>query len=241
MSSAPDRPPVLAFGAHPDDIEFGCGAVIAQETRAGRAAHFVVCSRGEAATHGRPEERVAEARRAAGLLGASIEFVELDGDSHLEVRTAHAIALAGVLRRVRPGAVLAPSPVDNQHPDHWRLGRLVRDAARLARYGGVEELSAQPPHGIAQLLFYALTPESEPPDAAAALIDVSDPQTIAAWVASMEAHRSQTTARRYVELQLARARLNGLRAGVEYATALFPADALVFASLAELGRGARAF
>src|SRR6266581_1628686 len=161
-SYPPDTLPVLAFGAHPDDIEFGCGGVIAQETRAGRAAHLVVCSRGEAATHGQPEQRVAEAQRAAALLGATIEFVELDGDSHLEVRTAHAITLAGVLRRVRPGVVLAPSLVENQHPDHSRLGRLVRDAARLARFGGIEELRPWPPHAIAQLLFYALTRESEP-------------------------------------------------------------------------------
>ena len=38
--------PLLAFGAHPDDIEFGCGGVIAKETRAGRKAHLVICSRG---------------------------------------------------------------------------------------------------------------------------------------------------------------------------------------------------
>src|SRR5258705_13111741 len=97
--SLPDPPPLLCFGAHPDDIEFGCGGVIAQETRSGRTAHLVVCSRGEAATHGTPEERVAEAQRAAALLGASIEFVLLDGDSHLEIRTAHAITLAGIVRR----------------------------------------------------------------------------------------------------------------------------------------------
>src|SRR5712691_12459152 len=78
-SCPPDTPPVLAFGAHPDDIEFGCGGVIAQETRAGRAAHFVVCSRGESATHGQPGQRVAEAQRAAAVLGATIEVVELDG------------------------------------------------------------------------------------------------------------------------------------------------------------------
>ena len=49
--------PLLAFGAHPDDIEFGCGGVIANETRAGRAAHFVICSRGEAGTHGMPQKQ----------------------------------------------------------------------------------------------------------------------------------------------------------------------------------------
>ena len=240
-TSPSDTSPLLAFGAHPDDVEFGCGGVIAQETRAGRAAHFVVCSRGEAATHGRPEQRVEEAQRAAALLGATIEFVELDGDSHLEVRTAHAITLAGVLRRVRPGVVLAPSLVPNQHPDHSRLGRLVCDGARLARFGGVQELSGWPPHSIAQLLFYALTRESEPDDISPVLVDISAPEIVAAWVAAMQAHASQTSARNYVELQLTRARLHGLRAGVEYATPVFPADPMVFSSLSELGRGARGF
>ena len=47
--------------------------------------------------------------------------------------------------------------------------------------------------------------------------------------------------RNYVEMQLTRARLNGLRAGVGHAIALFPNDPLVFESLAQLGRGARRF
>lgn len=238
-SSPPDTLTVLAFGAHPDDIEFGCGGVIAQETLAGRPAHFVVCSRGEAGTHGQPEQRVAEARRAATLLGATIEFVEFDGDSHLEVRAAHAITLAGVLRRVRPGIVLAPSLVENQHPDHWRLGRLVCDAARLACFGGLRELTASPPHRISHLLFYALAREAEPANISPVLIDISRPEIVAAWIAAMEAHASQTGARNYVDLQLTRARLTGLGAAMEYATALFPADPLVFASLSGLGRGAR--
>jgi N-acetylglucosamine malate deacetylase 1 len=146
-----------------------------------------------------------------------------------------------VLRRVRPGVVLAPSLVENQHPDHSRLGRLVCDAARLARFGGVQELRDWPPHGITQLLFYALTLESEPDDISPVLIDISAPEIVATWVAAMEAHASQTSARKYVELQLTRARLHGLRAAVEYATALFPADPLVFESLSGLGRAARGF
>src|SRR5262249_43433876 len=190
MSSSPEWLPLLAFGAHPDDIEFGSGGVIAQETRAGRPAHMGVCSRGEAATHGQPEERVAEAQRAAAILGASIEFVLLDGDSHLEIKTAHAITLAGVLRRVRPGIVLAPSTVENQHPDHARLGRLVRDAARLARDGGVQELNAWPPHPIEQLLFYALTIESEPAALAPVLIANSDSETVNAWTGAKAADLS---------------------------------------------------
>jgi LmbE family N-acetylglucosaminyl deacetylase len=236
--NSPELAPLLVFGAHPDDIEFGCGGVIARETRAGRKAHFVVCSQGESGTHGTPKQRIAEAKKSATLLGATIEFIKLDGDAHLEVRAAHAIKLAGILRRVRPGVVLVPSLVENQHPDHARLGKLVRDAARLARYGGLNELRDQTPHTIEQLFFYAVTSEAEPSDISPVLIDVSAPEIISVWTASMEAHASQTSARNYVELQLTRARLVGGRAGVDYAIALFPNEPLVFESLAQAGRGA---
>jgi N-acetylglucosamine malate deacetylase 1 len=203
--------------------------------------HFVVCSRGEAGSHGTPVQRVAEAEKSAALLGATIEFIELDGDAHLEIRAAHAIQLAGIVRRVKPSLLLAPSLIENQHPDHWRLGRLVRDAARLARYGGVAELRNLAPHIVEQLLFYAVIPEAEPRDVTPLLIDVSASEVIAAWRAAMEAHVSQTSARNYIELQLTRARVNGLRAGVAHAIALFPNDALVLDSLAPLSRGARRF
>jgi N-acetylglucosamine malate deacetylase 1 len=233
--------PLLAFGAHPDDIEFGCGGVVASESRAGRPAHFVVCSHGEAGSFGTPAVRTLEAEKAAALLGAAVEFIELDGDAHLEIRAQHALKLAGIIRRVRPGTVLAPTPMENQHPDHARLAKLVRDATRLARYGGIQELRGQPPHAIDNLLFYALTPDAEPSDVSPLLFDVSDPEIVAAWTAAMQAHASQTRALRYVDLQLSRARLHGLRAGIEHAIALFPNDPLVIGALGHLTRGARRF
>jgi N-acetylglucosamine malate deacetylase 1 len=234
-------PVLLAFGAHPDDIEFGCGGVIARETLGGARAQFVVCSRGESASNGTPAERVRETRRAAELLGATVEMLELEGDSHLDVRAAHAIKLAGIIRRVRPTVVLAPSVVENQHPDHAKLGRLVRDATRVARYGGVKELRRATPHAVGQLFFYAVTPEAEPVDLARVLVDISAPGVVPTWRSAMEAHGSQLRTRNYVELQLTRARLNGLRAGVDHAIALFPNDALVVDSLSVLSRAARRF
>jgi N-acetylglucosamine malate deacetylase 1 len=237
----PEPAELLAIGAHPDDIEFGCGGIIARETQAGGKAHFVVCSRGEAGTYGTPKKRTKEAIKSAALLGATIEFLELQGDAHLEVLPKHAIKLAEIIRRIRPRVVLAPSLVENQHPDHTRLGRLVRDATRLARYAGLRELRQRRPHQIEQLFFYAVTPEAEPPGVTPVLIDVSTPKIIARWVAAMEAHDSQTSERNYVELQLTRARLFGTRAGVQYAIALFPNEPLVFDSLAHAGRGARRF
>lgn len=223
--------PLLAFGAHPDDIEFGCGGVIAREAQAGRKIHFVICSHGESGTHGTPKQRTSEAKKAAALLGATIEFAELDGDSHLEIRATHAIKLAGIIRRTQPGIVLAPSLVENQHPDHWRLGQLVRDATQLARYGGLKELRHQPRHVIGQLFFYAVTPDAEPRDITPVLMDISAPEIISKWTAAMNAHGSQTGARNYVELQLARARYQGLRVGVTHAIPLFPNDPLVLDGL----------
>ena len=235
-----DLPPLLAFGAHPDDIEFGAGGIIAREAHAGRRIHFVVCSRGEAGTNGTPAQRTREATAAAKLLGATIEFLKFDGDARLELRSAHARALAGAIRRLKPGIVFAPTTEPNQHPDHWRLGMLVRDATRLARYGGLRELKARPPHAVGQLFFYALSPGSQPATVPV-LIDISAPGVVATWTRAMEAHASQMKTRNYAELQVARARVLGLDAGVAYAQPLYPNDPLVFDSLAGLGRGARRF
>lgn len=240
-NSQRDLAPLLAFGAHPDDIEFGCGGVIANETRYGRAAHFVVCSRGEAATNGSPEQRVKESKKAARILGATLDFVELDGDARLELAFRHLVTIARVIRSQKPGIVLAPSPVENQHPDHWRLGQLVRDASRLARYGGAGDLREYAPHAIDQLFFYAVTPEAEPRDRLPILVDVSEPKTFNAWTKAMKAHASQMKALDYSGLQISRAKWNGKKAGVEYAIPIYANDPLLVDSLASLGRGARRF
>jgi LmbE family N-acetylglucosaminyl deacetylase len=232
---------LLAFGAHPDDIEFACGGVVARETVAGRSARFVVCSRGEAASNGTPAQRTAEAKKAAKILGATIEFLDLGGDAHFEIRATHTIKLAAILRRSQPDIVLAPSLLDNQHPDHAKLGHMVRDATRLARYGGLKELRRWPAHHVHHLLFYAVTAEAEPAGLGKVLIDVSSKEVLDTWKAAMQAHSSQSRTRNYVELQLTRARLNGLRAGIGHAIPLFANDPLLFESLAPLERSARRF
>ena len=172
---------------------------------------------------------------------ATVEFMELDGDARLEPRVAHATKLAETIRRIRPGTVLAPSMAENQHPDHRCLGKLVRDATRLARFGGLQELSGSPPHTIQQLFFYAVTPEAEPTNITPILIDISAPKFVKAWTAAMKAHKTQVSARNYIELQLLRARLLGARGGVDLAIAPFPNEPLVFGSLAQAGVGARKF
>ena len=117
----------------------------------------------------------------------------------------------------------------------------MRDAARIARYGGVAGLRARPAHSIGALLYYAVTPGAEPDGAIPVLVDISDPGVIATWTAAMRAHASQMGTRDYVELQLARTRIRGLSAGVMHAQPLFPNDPGLFDSLLPLSRSARRF
>lgn len=239
--SVPEAGSLLIFGAHPDDVEFGCGGVVVSETRAGRKVHLVVCSRGEAGTHGTPKVRTAEAKQAAALMGATIEFLDLGGDAHLEPSVKNRIKIAALIRQHRPSVVLAPTLVENQHPDHAVVGRLVRDGARLARFGGLKELRRWPSHAVQQVIYYAVSVEAEPRDQPPVFVDVSDEAVATAWAAAMRAHASQMQTRSYADFQLARATVNGQRAGVRLAIPLFPNDPLVFSSLAAMGRGARRY
>ena len=238
MSKSPLR--ILAVGAHPDDIEFGCGGILLAEAARRAEIALCVCSRGESGTNGSPDEREAETRNAAQLLGAKLEFLNVGGDCHIDSSPANAIAIARQIRAAKPHVLLAPVTCPNQHPDHATVGALCRDAARLARYGGIDELRDSPAHAVDHLFGYAVTPGAEPSsDRLAIRVDIS--AHFARWIELMECHQTQLRTRRYVELQTARARLLGIEAGVEYAQALFPADDLLIESLTDMPRSVRLF
>jgi LmbE family N-acetylglucosaminyl deacetylase len=231
---------LLAVGAHPDDIEFGCGAILLGEAARGNEISLCLCSRGEAGTNGTPNERETEARQAAEMLGATIEFLELGGDCHLEISPAHNIAIAREIRRARPDVLLAPTATRDQHPDHIVVSELCRNAARLARSGGLAELNDLAPHAIRQHLEYAITSAAASPNESMKVrVDVSVHFT--RWIELMECHQTQLRTRRYLDLQTARARLLGLESGVEYAQALYPKSDLLISSLAEFPSSVRLF
>ena len=115
---------IVVIGAHPDDVEFGCGGILVKEAARGHEVTILNLSRGEAATSGDPGTRRRESEAAAAVLGAGLELLELEGDSRIEYRPENAVGIARVIRRVRPHLLLAPSPDENQHPDHGKAGRL---------------------------------------------------------------------------------------------------------------------
>lgn len=141
---------VLALGAHPDDVELGCGATLAQLARAGRRVAILHLTRGEAGTRGTPEARRREAERAGEILGAA-EVAFLDcGDGSLRTGPAEEEALIAELRRLRPELVFAPTPAD-RHPDHGRAHRLTVDCCF---YAGLARRGRGAPHRPAALFTY---------------------------------------------------------------------------------------
>lgn len=128
---AEERLDVLALGAHPDDVELGCGGTLALLARNGKRVGIAHLTRGEAGTRGTVDERRREAERAAAALGASeLEFLDC-GDGGLRTGAAEEEAVISLLRRYRPRLVLGPAPVD-RHPDHGRAHRLVEEACFYA-------------------------------------------------------------------------------------------------------------
>ncbi len=227
----------LAVGAHPDDVEFGCAPILIQEVRNGHEARILVTSKGEAASTGTPEERAQEARDAARIIGAAIQFLELGGDCHIEQNPANSMALAREIRRIKPEVILAPHLGGNQHPDHPAVGKIVRDAARLARYGGLQDLEDLPPHPITSLYYYTITQVFvDPPEL---VVDVTAARE--AWEAAIHCHKSQMKTRNYLDLVMSRARTLGAAIGVEYAVGLWLNDPVRVGSLGDLPLSSRYF
>ena len=151
---------ILAVGPHPDDVEFGCAPVLIQEVQNGHQVRILVLSKGEAASSGTPEERAQEARDAAGSSAPKSDFLDLGGDCHIRHTPENAFAIAREIRWFQPNIVLAPHLDENQHPDHAAAGRMVRDAARLARYGGLTNLKDLPCIAIGSVVFLHITQTS---------------------------------------------------------------------------------
>jgi bacillithiol biosynthesis deacetylase BshB1 len=227
---------ILAIGPHPDDIEFGCAPILLKEIKSGNQVHMLVLSRGEAGTAGTPEMREQESRKAAQLMGASVDFLDFGGDCHLQHTPQNAFRIAAEIRKFKPEIVLAPHPRENQHPDHVAAGRLVRDACRFARYGGLAELKPAKVHRVANLFFYNITQHLQKPDI---VIDISE--VAAEWEAVMLCHETQVSSKGYIELQKTGARLLGQTIGTEHAIGLFVNDPVRLERISELQLSARNF
>lgn len=123
---------VLAVGPHPDDVELAAGGTLARLVRCGHHVHLADLTAGERSTRGTPELRADEADRARRAIGADARIAVGLPDGGVDARDPEQIAaLVDVLRRIRPGLVIAMHWNDD-HPDHREGGDLVRRAVYLS-------------------------------------------------------------------------------------------------------------
>jgi bacillithiol biosynthesis deacetylase BshB1 len=118
---------LLAFGAHPDDIEIGMGATAARHVAMGLSVGLCDLTRGEMGTNGTPEQRQQEAAAAAGVLGAAWRVNLGLPDRQLRESPDQVARVVALIRACRPAAVAAPHAAD-RHPDHGAASRLVAAA-----------------------------------------------------------------------------------------------------------------
>ena len=133
----------LAIGAHPDDVEFGCGATLAKWSAAGCVVHHLICTDGSKGSWDPttdPAElvvtRQAEQRAAAAALGATGRCVFLDWtDGELESGLRQRWEVAYWIRELRPTVVLGHDPWKRYrlHPDHRHAGLLAVEGIVAAR------------------------------------------------------------------------------------------------------------
>lgn len=183
---------VLAVGAHPDDIEFGCGATLAKWAAAGAEVHFLVCTDGSKGTWDVDADlpalvaaRQSEQRMAAEALGARRDVVFLGRvDGELENDRPTRSEVAAWIRRLRPEVVLGHDPWKRYrlHPDHRAAGFLVCDALVAARDPHFFPEHDVAPHRPGALLLF----EADAPTHVEDVTGFGDRK-----VAALEAHTSQ--------------------------------------------------
>jgi N-acetylglucosamine malate deacetylase 1 len=128
---------ILAFGAHPDDVELGCGATIAKEISLGKTVGIIDLTRGELGTRGSAEIRDNEAAKAAKILKVSMRENLNFRDGFFKNNEKHQLEIIKMIRKYKPEIVLC-NAIDDRHIDHGKGSKLVSDACFLSGLSKIE-------------------------------------------------------------------------------------------------------
>jgi len=157
----------LAFGAHADDVELGCGGTLIKLAALGHKTGVIVLTQGEMASRGSVETRAQEFTKSAEIMGLAAHQMLDIPDGRVEVTWENKLKIIKALRSYKPGIVFAPYWVD-PHPDHEQTSHLVRAAAYLA---GLKKLETeQPPFRPNKVIFYPTRHEFPP----SFIVDISN-------------------------------------------------------------------
>ncbi|HUU45690.1 MAG TPA: bacillithiol biosynthesis deacetylase BshB1 [Acidobacteriota bacterium] len=218
---------LVAFGAHPDDVEVGSGGVLCKLSERGYRCGIIYLTEGEMGTGGSRAIRRREADAAAHIMGADI-IKRFDwGDTKLVDTYERRVAIARLVRKHRPRIILAPhwdgfTGRRQSHPDHLATGRVVMNGANLA---SLAKLAG--PHEVHRVpaIYHFFMPSGVCPSF---VVDITD--QFDRWMAALSAHKSQflnpQKSRDYLWSLETMARTFGARVGVKYGQGFVSADPL---------------
>lgn len=122
---------ILAFGAHPDDVELGAGGTVAKAVAEGKKVGIVDLTKGELGTRGTEFTRFEEAANASKILGVSVRENLGFADGFFVNDKTHQLEVIKMIRKYQPEIVIC-NAVDDRHIDHGRGSKLVSDACFLS-------------------------------------------------------------------------------------------------------------
>ncbi|WP_417860405.1 bacillithiol biosynthesis deacetylase BshB1 [Winogradskyella sediminis] len=128
---------ILAIGAHPDDVELGCGATLAKEVSRGKKVGIIDLTRGELGTRGTAETRDEEAFNAAKILGVQSRINMRFADGFFTNDKAHQLEIVKMIRYYKPEIIIC-NAIDDRHIDHPKGSQLVSDACFLSGLKKIE-------------------------------------------------------------------------------------------------------
>ncbi|SDW75473.1 bacillithiol biosynthesis deacetylase BshB1 [Lutibacter oricola] len=128
---------ILAIGAHPDDVELGCGATIAKEISLGKKVGILDLTRGELGTRGSAEIRDKESAAAAKILGVEVRENIAIADGFFENSKENQLKIIEIIRKYQPEIVLC-NAMDDRHIDHPKGSKLTSDACFLSGLRKIE-------------------------------------------------------------------------------------------------------
>lgn len=128
---------ILAFGAHPDDVELACGGTIAKEIALGKKVGIIDLTRGELGTRGSAEIRDQEAADAGEILGVTVRENLAFRDGFFTNDEQHQLDVIKMIRKYQPKIIIA-NAIDDRHIDHAKGSKLVSDACFLSGLRKIE-------------------------------------------------------------------------------------------------------
>jgi bacillithiol biosynthesis deacetylase BshB1 len=216
---------ILAFGAHPDDVELGCGGTLLAAVAEGKKIGIIDLTHGELGTRGTVADRLKEALLAGEIIGVAVRENLGMKDGFFLNDKVHQMMIIEMIRKYQPEIILCNAPED-RHPDHGKAAKLVADAAFLSglvkvqtTHNGVAQVAWRP----SQVFHYIQSRNLQP----SFVVDISEHMD--KKMASILAHSTQfynpnsnepntfISSDSFLEFIKGRAKEFGQQVGVQYA------------------------